>query len=178
MQDIDLECAPNWAGHRFYMYLSLNPKHFRVERLCTTGEFREISIYSWYVTLIQYLLTLHHGPNSRLVANDVLFDFTSLATNLFLAPLKGLQWCVSCSKLCLTLFTSIFEWILQQTNDHIHLSVFPEMPCDVLLTLVAIHHHCCSQSWYTITMKRGMTLQRLFHTFWLVFLIRFEYIAY
>ena len=36
-------------------------------------------------------LTLHQGPSSRLVASDVLTDFTSLATN----QLLGLQWCIS-----------------------------------------------------------------------------------
>ena len=40
-------------------------------------------------------LTLHHGPSSRLVASDVLTDFTSLTTNQLLGLQKTLQWCIS-----------------------------------------------------------------------------------
>ena len=40
-------------------------------------------------------LTLHHGPNSRLVASDALTDFTSLTTNQLLGLQKTLHWCIS-----------------------------------------------------------------------------------
>ena len=39
--------------------------------------------------------TLDHGPNSQLVASDVLTDFTSLATDQLLGLQKTLQWCIS-----------------------------------------------------------------------------------
>ena len=40
-------------------------------------------------------LTLHNGPSSRLVASDVLTDFSSLTTNQLFGLQKTLQWCIS-----------------------------------------------------------------------------------
>ena len=65
----------------FRQFQKKTEKHVSIVLILTENLYNLHNINLKYSIHDMHHMTLHHGPNSRLLASDVLTDFTSLTTN-------------------------------------------------------------------------------------------------